>query len=31
MDVLVKSFVELGILDKEPDPKQLFSEQFLSK
>lgn len=31
MDVLAKSFVELGILDKEPDPKQLFTEQFLPK
>jgi ABC-type nitrate/sulfonate/bicarbonate transport system substrate-binding protein len=31
MAVLSKSFVELGILDKEPDPKQLFTEQFLPK
>jgi len=31
MAVLAKSFVELGILDKEPDPKALFTEQFLPK
>ncbi len=29
--VLAKSYVELKVLDKEPDPKQLYTEAFLPK
>jgi hypothetical protein len=29
--VLTKSFVEMGTLDKEPDPKELYTEAFLPK
>jgi hypothetical protein len=28
---LARSFVELGLLDKEPDMKTLYTEQFLPK
>jgi NitT/TauT family transport system substrate-binding protein len=31
MAVLAKSYVDLKVLDKEPDPKQLYTEQFLPK
>ncbi|HUI98121.1 MAG TPA: ABC transporter substrate-binding protein [Xanthobacteraceae bacterium] len=29
--VLAKSYVELKVLDREPDPKQLYTEEFLPK
>jgi ABC-type nitrate/sulfonate/bicarbonate transport system substrate-binding protein len=29
LSVLAKSYVELKVLDKEPDPKQLYTEEFL--
>jgi ABC-type nitrate/sulfonate/bicarbonate transport system substrate-binding protein len=31
MDVLAKSYVELGILKEVPDPRKLYTEQFLPK
>ena len=31
MKVLAKSYVTLGILKKEPDPKTLYTEAFLPK